>query len=335
MEKTTTTTIRSTFDDVKRAYETALASGQDCGKELQSLATAVAYSVINKCIDPQRKTAQKESNSGVSPTMLALRRGIAHDLALLENTAYSAERATHTAYNADGDYITEILDKEARNALVKLMGETLSDGIDLVQTACLAILEQAMEHANGEKWLDTPYTVRRLSKRVYIRLEDSVAYREEETTPMQEVYRAVRKAVQDNRAVRADPKNGYTYVEDMTPDGLETIYYRLGKYADLGGYESTSHIGNPEGGNGYGETYTANMQTLIDFESIMGMLCLTERQATIIKLRMQGKGWKAIGTYLGVDPKNVHRCMRQVETKCEKIGFTPSMWAEMNAPHED
>ena len=305
--KATQTTTRPTFDDIKRAYENALASGQDCGKELQTLATAIAYSVINKCIDPQRKTAQKESNSGVSPTMVSLKRGIAHDLALLENTAYSAERATQTTFNNDGDMVIEVTDKESHNALVKLMGETLSDGIDLVQTACLAILEQSAEHANGEKWLDTPYSVRRLAKRVYIRLDDSMAYREDETTPIQEVYREVRKAVQNSRAVQTDPQNGFTYIEDMTPDGLETIYYRLGKYCDLGGYESTSHIGNPEGGNGYGETYTADVQTLIDYESIIEKLTLTDRQATIIKLRMQGRGWKAIGTYLGVDRRSVKK----------------------------
>ena len=59
MNTNTTNTAKSRpdFEQVKRNYETALASGKDSTQELTALATAVAYSVLNKCIDPQRKTA--------------------------------------------------------------------------------------------------------------------------------------------------------------------------------------------------------------------------------------------------------------------------------------
>ena len=59
MNTNTTNTAKSRpdFEQVKRNYETALASGKDSTQELTDLATAVAYSVLNKCIDPQRKTA--------------------------------------------------------------------------------------------------------------------------------------------------------------------------------------------------------------------------------------------------------------------------------------
>ena len=69
------TTTESAFETVKRNYETALAQGKDTAQELTALATAVAYSVINKCIDPQRKTAAQRdtaSNTGFNPAMLAL-----------------------------------------------------------------------------------------------------------------------------------------------------------------------------------------------------------------------------------------------------------------------
>ena len=82
------TTTESAFETVKRNYETALAQGKDTAQELTALATAVAYSVINKCIDPQRKTAAQRdtaSNTGFSPAMVALKRGIAADLATLDN----------------------------------------------------------------------------------------------------------------------------------------------------------------------------------------------------------------------------------------------------------
>ncbi len=308
-----TTTARPDFDTVKRAYETALATGKDSADELTALATAVAYSVLNKCIDPQRKAApQREtvSATGYNPALVQLKHGIAANLATLDNLRTATNKATRTAYNADGDLTTETVDKDAEKAVAALVGETLSDGIDLVNAAALAILEQAAEHADpAAPWLDTPYTTRRLSRRVYIRTEDSRAYRDETTTPIQEVYRAVRQAVQDSRATQTDPRNGYTYIED-SENGLETIYYRLHKYADLGGYNCDGN-------------YTADRQTVEDYETTVARLDLTDRQAQVLRLRMQGKGYKAIATYLGIPQSSVCRCMYQVRNKAEKIGLTP------------
>lgn len=309
-----TTTARPDFNAVKRAYETAFATGKDSADELTALATAVAYSVLNKCIDPQRKAApQREtvSATGYNPALVQLKHGIAADLATLDNLRTAADKATRTAYNADGDLTTETADKDAEKAVAALIGETLSDGIDLVQAAALAILEQAAEHAaDGGEWLDTPHTVRRLSRRVYIRTEDSAAYRDDETTPIQEVYRAVRQTVQNSRAIQTDPRNGYSYVEDLTADGLETIYYRLHKYADLGGYDCNGN-------------YTTDRQNVADYETLVARLDLTDRQAQILRFRMQGKGYKAIATYLGIPQSSVCRCMYQVRNKAEKIGLTP------------
>lgn len=308
------TTTATTFETVKRNYETALAQGKDTAQELTALATAVAYSVINKCIDPQRKTAAQldtASNTGFNPAMVALKRGIAADLATLDNTRRTANAATATTYNADGDLVTVTADKDAAAALVDLMETTLSDGIDLVQTAALAILEQAAEHADpAAPWLDTPYTTRRLSRRVYIRTEDSRAYRDETTTPIQEVYRAVRQAVQDSRATQIDPRNGYTYIED-SENGLETIYYRLHKYADLGGYNCDGN-------------YTADRQTVEDYETTIARLDLTDRQAQVLRLRMQGKGHKAIATYLGVTQRAIAKTVEQVQKKALVLGLTPN-----------
>lgn len=293
MKKTTTTTnatqttqteskttdTRTTFDTVKRTFETAYASGADYTAELYDLATAVAYSVINKCIDPQRKTAamrETVSDSGYNPAMIELRNGIGKDRRALANTAYCAAVATRQAYNADGDKVTEIADKTAADALTKLTAETLTDGIDLVHTAAVALLEQAADHATAPAWLDSVYTVRRLSKKVYIQHTDSAAYRDIETTPIQEVYRAVRKAVQDSRATATDPRNGYSYIEELTPDGLDAIYYRLHKYADIGGYDSNGQ-------------YTTDRQSVIDYETIIEKLSLTDRQAANCPLAYAGE----------------------------------------------
>ena len=307
------TTTESAFETVKRNYETALASGKDSTQELTALATAVAYSVLNKCIDPQRKTAadrETVSDNGYNPALVQLKRGIAADLATLDNLRTATNKATRTAYNADGDLTTETVDKDAEKAVAALVGETLSDGIDLVNAAALAILEQAAEHANGESWLDSKYTVRRLSRRVYIRSDESAAYRDDETTPIQEVYRAVRQAVQNSRAVQTDPRNGYSYIED-NENGLETIYYRLHKYADLGGYNCDGN-------------YTADRQTVEDYETTIARLDLTDRQAQVLRLRMQGKGYKAIATYLGVTQRAIAKTVEQVQKKALALGLTPN-----------
>lgn len=327
MNNNITTTADNTFEQVKRNYENALASGKDTSAELTALATAVAYSVINKCIDPQRKTAADRdtvSNNGHNPALVAVKRGIAADLAILDNTRRNADKATRITYNADGEMITEIVDNDAEKAVAALIGESLSDGIDLVQTAALAIWEQAAEHANGENWLDSKYTVRRLSRRVHIQSADSAAYAEIETTPIQEAYRAVRQAIQDSGAVQTDPRNGYTYIEDLTADGLEVIYRRLGKYADLGGYDCN-------------DNYTASAQTVADYESIVARLKLTDRQAQILQLRMRGKGngYQAIASYLGISEGSVYNTIKRIRERCEKIGFTPSMWEEMTSENDN
>lgn len=311
---TSTTATRRDFEQVKREFETAYANGGDYSAALLDLSAAVAYSVINKCIDPQRKTAadrETVSDNGHNPALLEVKRGIAADRRTLDNTRTLADRATRIGYNAEGDAVTETADKAAEYGLSVIIRETLSDGIDLVQTAATALLEQAAEHATTAGWLDNAYSVRRLSRRVYIRMEDSAAYRDEQTTPIQEVYRVVRKAVQDSRAVQTDPRNGYSYIEELTADGLDTIYHRLQKYADLGGHDC----------NGF---YTADRQTAADYEAIMERLNLSDRQAVILRLRMQGKGNKAIATYLGVTPQAVQNALAKVQRKAAAIGLTPA-----------
>lgn len=324
--------IRKDFEQVKRDFETAHASGKDYGPALLDLSTVFAYSVVNKCIDPQRKTAatmDAVSDNGQNPALLELKRGIAFDRRTLDKTAAAAMAATRATLNKDGDPVTEVVDGEAEANLVALLDETLSDGLDLVQTAAAALLEQAIDHADGPGWLDRPYTIRRLSRRVYIKETDSAAYREDKTTPAQEVYRAVRRAVQESRAVQTDPRNGYCYLEELTADGLDTIYFRLQKYADLGGYAHNGQDGDrlpgsPAGFGQGGTHYTVDRQTVTDYNTIMERLNLTDRQAQVLRLRMQGKGYKAIATYLGVTQRAIAKTVEQVQKKAVAIGLTPA-----------
>lgn len=311
------------FTALMRAYETAHASGADTTAPLYALATAAALSVVRKCIDPQRQTAttrETVSNSGLSTALTAVRRDIVADLAYLEKLTAAHNAAYVLQFNADGDIVQEVADKAAEKAAAALQGDSLGDGLDLVNAAVVAILEQTEAHASGAGWMETTYTMRRLSRKVVIRSEQSAKWESVETSPIREVYRAIRREVQNSRAMQTDPRNGYLYIEDVTADPesdkTETIYRRLQKWADLGGY---THTGE----------YTADEQTAADYEYILSALNLTDRQAQIVRLRMSGYGYMAIGTYLGVTQNAVYNALKKVRDKCEKIGFTPSMWAEM------
>lgn len=320
------------FQTLISNYEAALASGADITEALYELAKAAAASVVKKCIDPQRKSAtlrEEVSNNGHNPALSAVRRGIMADMELLKNTAEAHAAATNWKYNDNGDIVTEVVDQAAEKAAAALQGETLTDGIDLIHAAALAILEMSEAHAAATGWMEAPYTARRISRRVYVKMEDSAKWEEEETTPIREVYRSIRREVQNSRAMQTDPRNGYTYIEDVAADpdsnAIETIYRRLGKYADLGGYTCDMN-GKPK----FDGTYTADMQTVMDYNDIMERLNLTERQATIIGLRMRGYGVKAIATYIGVKVQTVQCALKRLQERCENIGFTPEMWKEMN-----
>ena len=310
----------------------------DTAAPLYALATAAALSVLKKCIDPQRQTAtdrETVSNNGISPALTAIRRGIMADIALLEKLTAAHNAAYSLQYNAAGDLVQVVVDKAAEKAAAALQSETLTDGLDLVNAAVVAILEQTADHATAAPgWMETPYTARRLCRRVLIKADDTAKWEEEETSPIREVYRAIRREVQNSRAMQTDPRNGYSYIEDTAADpdstATETIYRRLHKWADLGGYTNSGHY-DAHGNASRGGLYTADAQTAADYNAIVAALNLTERQATIIRLRMSGYGYKAIGTYLGVTHNAVVNAIKKVQNKCAAVGFTPDMWAEMTA----
>lgn len=320
------------FAELLRAYETAYLSGTDYTAELLNLATATAQSVLKKCVDPQRKSAtdrETVSDSGLSPALSAVKRGIVADMGTPDRPGYlanlreAADNSHAWKYNKDGEYVQYVANADAEKAWTELSRETLSDGMDIVNTAVVAILEQSADHsAVGVGFMETAYTIRRLSRRVIIKAEDGAKWEDVETSPIREVYRTIRREVQASRAVQADPKNGYLYIEDMTADpestATETIYRRLQKWADLGGYTHDGH-------------YTADPQTLADYNAVMELLNLTDRQSRIVALRMSGYGNKAIATYLGISLSSVKTILRRLQEKCETLGFTPSMWAEMTA----
>ena len=306
---------KQTFEGLKAAFEEAY-SKNDYSFELLALSTAVAYAVIKKCKDPQRKAATERetvSNSGCNPAIVQIWREIGADVHALETLRDCVDRATAWGYNRDGDKVLVVVDKDAETAVGTLVDERLGEGIDLVQTAAAALLEQAAAYAHtGAGWLDAPVTVRRLARRTYTRLDTPVDWRDHETAPIVEVYAAVRRAVDQSRAVQIDPRNGYSYLEELSQDGetgaLETIYRRLHKHADLGGRDAHG-------------LQTADTQTAADVETMLDSLELTPRQQAIIWRRLQGMSLAAIAEDLGVTYQAVQNALKKVQKKAVSLGY--------------
>lgn len=323
----------NTFDHLKRQTEIAMDMGGDvAARAMVELGRAYAGIAVNKCADPQRKTAVDRdtvSDNGMNPALLQLRREIYADVSALDNLRDAMNAALATRYNDDGDIVTEIVDRDAWARADVLSRDRLGDGMDLVQDVVLELLEQqaAGHDASGAGWLDMKYTVRKLDRRVLIREDESAAYHDVETTPAQAVFQTVRSSIADSRAMQTDPRNGYSYIEDLTADGLDTVYRRIGKYSDLCGYAHNGQIsdiaGAPAGWYGGDGLATADRQTVDDMARLLERLNLTDRQAQILKYRLQGYGIKAIASRLGISFQAVSKTLKRMQDIAGDIGLTP------------
>lgn len=322
--KTTTTETRN-FTDLLRQYEKEYNNDKTSvafSNVLDELATAVAYSVIKKCLDPQRKGRKdgEVSNSGCNTQLDEVKRSIYRDKNTLANIDYSCKQAFVTVYNEDGDRQTKTKDSDYRYAYNKLSQQTLGDGLDLVHVAMVALLDESEKaDRTKENYLENTYGVRRLKKKVWIKSKDSVnGWETVETSPIKEVYKAVRREVANNRSLNIDPSNGYLYLEDLATDEESneetTIYRRLNKFSDL--------AGNVTDFNGAVKFETVDANSVTDYDTMVEELELTARQTKILELRMGGYGYVAIATYLGVNEKSVRDVLKTVQKKAiEKLNL--------------
>lgn len=328
---TTTTTFETLLFDFCNEYRKD-SNSEKFTAVATDLATAVAFSVLRKCLDPQAKSG-KPSNSGCNPQLEEVKRSIYRDTNTLKNIDYSCKKAFVTVYNEDGDRQTKTADRDYRYAYNKLTQQTLGDGLDLVNTAIVSLLDECTKvDTTVENFLETVYTVRRLKKKVWIKVDDSVnGWETVETSPIREVYKAVRREVANNRSLNIDPSNGYMYLEDLTRDeesNEETVIYRrLNKYSDL--------AGNVTDFNGAVKFETVDSTSVTDYNTMVEKLELTTRQAQILQLRMSGYGYIAIGTYLGVNEKSVRDVLKTVQKKAsENLDLPPYLVKALTEPKQ-
>ena len=150
-----------------------------------------------------------------------------------------------------------------------------------------------------------------------------------ETSPIREVYKAVRREVANNRSLNIDPSNGYLYLEDLSKDDESneeaTVYRRLNKYTDL--------AGNVTDFNGAVKFETVDSGSVADYDKMTEALELTARQAQVLQLRMSGYGCVAIGTYLGVKEESVRSVLQTIQKKAvEKLALPLYLVNAMTAP---
>ena len=311
MERTATkTSITPLLQEYqKQANPTTQTDEQAYTTALTALAKSVVYAVLKKCIDVSQNKA-----------LIQVRQSVAKDTHTLQQIEYSNDTAYETIYNTDGEKVQRVKDKDSKQALDKLCAECFGDGLDLVNEAIIAIMIETAKAVDiSGNFMETPYTVRRLKRKVWIKDSDSVdGWETVTTTPIQEVYKAVRRAIDSSRAMQTDPRNGYSYIEDYATDGEsgteEHIYKRMPKYADLGGYATDF--------NGACTFYTVDTETAKNTDSIITSLNLTAKQAKVLQLRQSGYGEKAIATYLGVSKQAIQKTLKQIQVKAIAIGLT-------------
>lgn len=192
------------------------------------------------------------------------------------------------------DYVASISDK------ADIENIAFCDGIDLIQEAVCLLLEQATAHGSDIGWLDRSYTIRTIASRALIKEPDTEGYHEETTTPLQECYRAIRRTI--NNYQNSHSAHGNLSLDSLDSAQLDALYIDCSKYTDP---NKTSDIAK------------------WDYEDLLHALNLTARQERIITLRMQGYGYQAIATYLGISKSTVTRTLDRLKDKCMAMGISP------------
>lgn len=284
---------------------------------LDNLGNIIAYSVLNKCIDPQKKTAVEIarrteengrefiSNSGCNETIVKLKTELTKaniDIAVLKKVSYKPHE---TIVDKDGNEKKVIRDKDEYKKLNDLARDTIGNGIDFKQESIASLLELSEKQFEEIGYIDimkkyVAYVPNR--KLWYKDIFEEIELKETETSIIQETFRAVRRLVENDASPKVE-LNGYGYVRtDIHMDNgtTETVYKRLEHYHDNGSETS------------YG-TYTTDSYG--DYDTMIDKLELTARQAQVLNMRLQGMGTQAIGKKLGISEQAVRNILAQVGKK--------------------
>ena len=302
---TSKTATLKTFEQIKADFEKAYQSGGDYASELMTLAKVISLSVLATVIDPQRHTATKQarvSNSGQQKNLIQIK----SDILFQFNNFSMAEqlsKGTQGYYTASGDYETKT-DKETSEAIKQAL-KPFGDGMDLYNETACVILEYMAKQDRNTASLDHKWNEEQLSKKVYIQDYTSKATKMVECVAIVEIYRAIRRYIEQSRAIKDTSIYGYDIINEDSAE-LNRLYFRAGKYSTI----------NDERG--------ASLEQFKTIEELERKIDLTPRQKIILDLRLQGYGYKAICTKLGISVSSLRTHLKRVQENCIAIGFTPN-----------
>lgn len=319
---------KSAFAELMRDYETAT-TDEKKGIALQALAKACAYSVLKKLIDPQAKSTdgkETKNGNGCNPAILKLKKSLYADTLMLDTLSDVNRNGNGCAmrYDTNGNTKEVITDKATHDrynaAVDRFIDETIGDGYDLIQVAAVALLEQASRvDTTAKNWLEKTYTKKALSRKVYINTADAdKEWITVEITPIQEVFKAIRRYIIDNRSINIDPRCKYVYLSELAidpdnDDTTEQIYRRLPRYNQA--VDTDIHI-DRNGNVTMTATTTRNDVDIMD--DMLSRLNLTTKESAVIKYRLQGCGYKVIANSLQITENAVKGCMHRIRDKTRK-----------------
>lgn len=315
---------RAAMQELLATYAACVNSGDTTSRHyadtLNTLAHTIAYGVLKKVY----------SASG-NAQMMDYRRDIAAATSNESRRQNAIEGAAHYVRKEDGDIKRVIDDRDLNAALVKLSAYVCGDGCDLVSVAAVAVLESTAAQRDREPDepcdLERVYIKRVLDKRVLIQDKDSAAYRDEETAPIRECYRAVRRYVLNNATPtkRKYNKNTgkyeayeskYIYLdasaecEDGDTAAVE-LYRRYSVYAGMDGKIT----------NGTTAAAITDTADTADLSELVARMGLTEKENEVLCLRLRGAGNKAIARYRGVSEDTVRELVKRIRKKAVAVGY--------------
>lgn len=256
MKTTTTTAAHTNYIATLSAIATERATVPQnqrttTDREYTSILYAVAiqsvYSVLKKCIQVGISDSAAAQNK-----LYSMRRDVTAAAAVINAMQRVDDSRAEYVFSVDRQgraHVDRVQTAAAAAAAEKALENIGGDGMDLVQTAAAALLDEIQKATDSGRitdaaWIEKPYTeyvpARRVSA-MYGKGHDSEILararnkqKEVEIVPIKSVYRAVRAAIQHAAAIR---ECGYTYIEDLATDDTtaeNALYIRCPKLFDMG-----------------------------------------------------------------------------------------------------
>ena len=307
-------------------------------EQLETLGKIFAFNALNRCINPTRRAdiaiakGSKKYHSvyhlnnkgeleyygetvdcnGYSAFAVSARRDIMSDSEAVENMRLwnDCTKRCYLGKNGDGKdmYIFEYFHGYEKAINEYVISYNLGDGYDFINQAVMLILEYLAE-TDYDLTADIEWT--KTDKHIVFDIDYKTEIKTEMIPAVVAIFRKMEKYINEQRASRYDETSKYSYVQI---DEVNDVYFRTGKYADLGGYEQTAN------GNSW---YTTEIGSVRRFEEQKKALyaVLSPVQKNILDMRLKGYSVHHIAEIKKCDRKNVKIQLRRIAEKAEKLGL--------------